>query len=382
MYFRLLSALFAVLAALLPVARLAAVETVTFRDQNREQTVVGRVLIEAQDGGLLFQSRDGAIYNIEPDNLLARESDDAAFEPMSQEEVAQSLLAELPEGFQVHTTANYVICHQASTAYARWCGGLFERLAKAFDNYWSRPPRSIETHEPKFVLVAVVFPNKDSYVQFAQDEVGAAAESMIGYYSQRTNRMVLYDLTGIAAGSSRERLSQREIVRILAADRGGLTIATVIHEATHQIAYNSGVQRRFADNPVWLTEGMAMYFETPDLRSSSGWRTIGAVNKPRLNGFKSQMGSWTTADLQNMISSDAAFRQTATARTAYDVAWALSFYLIKRKSKAYCDFLKAHSLKNRLDWDTPEERLTTFIKHFGELEKLNTDFLRYIQRLR
>ncbi len=375
-----------ILAACLALAALAdtvvAVETVTFRNKDQQLTLAGRILVEAQDGGLLFQTRDGAIFNLEPQDLVARESDDTPFEPMSSEEVAESLLAELPEGFEVHATAHYVICHQTSAAYVRWCGGLFERLAKAFDNYWSRPPRSLETQEPQFPLVAIVFPDKQSYVQFAQAEVGAAAESMIGYYSQRTNRMVLYDLTGTAAGAARDRLTQRQIVQILLGDRGGLTVSTVIHEATHQIAFNSGVQRRFADNPVWLTEGMAMYFETPDLNSRSGWRTIGAVNQARLQGFRGQLKNWTAADLKSMVSSDEIFRQTDTARVAYDAAWALNYFLAKRKNEAYCGYLKLHAAKDLLKWDTPEERLQAFAEAFGDPDALNAEFVRTMQRLR
>ena len=34
-------------------------------------------------------------------------------------------------------------------------------------------------------------------------------------------------------------------------------VATIIHEATHQLAYNSGMQRRYADNPMWVSEGLA-----------------------------------------------------------------------------------------------------------------------------
>ena len=36
---------------------------------------------------------------------------------------------------------------------------------------------------------------------------------------------------------------------------------TIIHEATHQTAYNVGVHARFADQPRWLVEGLAMMFE-------------------------------------------------------------------------------------------------------------------------
>ncbi len=376
------SVVFACLALGLFTSASRANDIVTFRSDDKPFTLTGRVLVEAQDGGLLFQGRDGAIYNIESDDLLQKSSDETPFEPMTQEEIAASVLAELPEGFEAYTTAHYVICHKTSPAYARWCGGLFERLAAAFDNYWSRVPRSLETHEPEFPLVAIAFPDKESYVSFAEAEVGAAAESMIGYFSQRTNRVVMYDLTAAASSVDRGRISEREIVRILSQHNGGLTIATVIHEATHQIAFNSGVQIRFADNPVWLTEGMAMYFETPDLRSRSGWRTIGAVNKPRLAGLKNQLAEWNATDLETMIASDDLFRQTETARVAYDAAWALNYFLAKRQNKAYCDFLKVHAAKERLNWDTPESRVETFEAHFGEIEQLNAEFVRYFQRMR
>ena len=44
-------------------------------------------------------------------------------------------------------------------------------------------------------------------------------------------------------------------------------MATIVHEATHQIAFNCGMQQRYADIPLWLCEGMAVYFEAPDLAS-------------------------------------------------------------------------------------------------------------------
>lgn len=372
------------IASLISVA--GAVDTVTFRvgegDNAAEKTLAGRILITAQDGGLLFQARDGAIYNIEPANLIRRDHDETPFVPLSTEEIAASVLEELPPGFEVHATAHYVICHNTSPAYVRWCGGLFERLQGAFANYWSRPPRGLELSEPEFPLVAIVFADKDSYLKFAEPEVGAAAESMIGYYSQRTNRMVLYDLTGQAAGAARDRLSEREIVQMLSADGSALTVATVVHEATHQISFNSGVQRRFADNPVWLTEGMAMYFETPDLRGRSGWRTIGAVNTPRLNSFKSHLAAWNANDLQKLLESDDLFRQTSTAVVAYDAAWSLNYFLAKRKNDAYCGFLKSYAARQPLEFDSPETRLKIFTDAFGDVDKLNAEFVRFVQNLR
>src|SRR5262245_63767441 len=65
-------------------------------------------------------------------------------------------------------------------------------------------------------------------------------------------------------------------------------LSTTIHEATHQIAFNSGCHRRFADNPVWLAEGLAMYFETPEVHGNKiVWSSAGNLNTPRLDRFVS-----------------------------------------------------------------------------------------------
>ena len=50
---------------------------------------------------------------------------------------------------------------------------------------------------PEFPLVAIVFADQASYARFAHTELGDSASSIIGYYSLATNRMTMYDLTGI-----------------------------------------------------------------------------------------------------------------------------------------------------------------------------------------
>ena len=55
------------------------------------------------------------------------------------------------------------------------------------------------------------------------------------------------------------------------------TVSTIVHEATHQIAFNCGLHTRLSDCPRWFSEGIAMYFETPDLRSAKGWNRASAT---------------------------------------------------------------------------------------------------------
>ena len=56
------------------------VETVTFSRDGEQQELSGRVLVEAKDGGLLFETTEQIIWTIMPEEILSRRSDDASFE--------------------------------------------------------------------------------------------------------------------------------------------------------------------------------------------------------------------------------------------------------------------------------------------------------------
>jgi hypothetical protein len=349
-------------------------DRVVFRHGETEREVVGRVEVKAEDGGLLVLSRDGSLWTVEPQQLVEHKTDETPYAPLNKEELAQSVLAELPRGFDVHSTANYIICHNTSKAYAQWCGALFEKLHRAFLNFWSR--KGLDLHDPPMPLVAVVFADKDSYARYVQSELGDAAAPMIGYYSFRTNRIALYDLTGTAGQAAGSRLTEAQINAMLSKPQAERTVATVIHEATHQISFNCGLQTRYADNPLWLSEGLAMYFETPDLSSDKGWRTLGGVNRVRLADLRRYLPSRPADSLSTLLSED---KQTIDA---YAESWALTYFLIKKRDKQFVQYLKAISGKGRLIWDKPGQRLEEFQKAFGDLGKLDKEFVRDVGRLR
>ncbi len=363
-----------------PVATVGAVDHVVYRDGDEEHRRSGKVQVVAADGGILLLGRDGVLRNIEPTNLVKRESDDEPFVPYSKAELAQEVLRSLPPGFTTYETNNYLIVHNTSRAYAAWCGSLFERLYRGFENYWSR--RGFKLRQPEYPLVALVFGDKDSYVQYAKTELGEAAGSVIGYYSLRTNRMAMYDLTGTASTAAGSRLTSTQINAMLARPAASQTVATVIHEATHQIAFNAGMHRRYADIPVWLSEGIAMYFETPDLSSSRGWSTIGDVNRPRMQAFQQQLGSRTPGSLTSLLENDKRFRNVSEAAAAYAEAWALCYFLNRAKEREFVEYLKLLSEKDPLIWDEPEERLADFKKIFGDPVILEAEFVRFMSRVK
>ena len=350
----------------------------TFTDASGQaRTVAGKILVDAQDGSFLMMGRDGRLWSVRTNQLHDRNTTTEPFTPLSREELTSELKQEFAKGFEVYTTKNYVICSNADKDYVQWCGRLFERLSAALIAHWNSPPLSV--HAPDMPLVAIVFADQPSFARYATSDVGPANANAKGYYSTRTNRIVLYDLTSELNGGRRN--SAADINAQLEASLSN--VATVVHEATHQIAFNCGLHTRYADNPLWLTEGMAMYFETPDIRNKSGWTTLGKLNLARLRGFRDFVARRRRQpdSLTTLIKDDERLVNAETAGDAYAEAWALTYFLIKTQRKKYMEYLKLISAKPPLQFATPEQRLEEFRSIFGEdLTKLDREFLLYMSR--
>jgi hypothetical protein len=381
MKLRLLARSLLLLGALCAAAPAIAMDHVDLRRDGRPLSVSGRVLVTAEDGGLLLLAPDGKLWSVLPEELVAERKDNTAFAPLAREALTKALLKELPPGFDVHPTTHYLICYNTSREYANWCGSLFERLYRSFKSFWTH--KGMKLKEPEFPLVAIIFRDRESYAAYSRDELGKSADSIIGYYSLQSNRITMYDLTGVAAlRGGGQRRGNAAIDTLLAQPQAEPLVATIIHEATHQIAFNSGLQTRFADIPLWVSEGIAVYFETPDLTNSKGWKEIGSVNGARLDRFRKYLQRRPPDSLATLISDDTRLRDAETALDAYAEAWALNYYLIRNHTKEYVAYLTMLSEKRQLLWDTPAERQKEFQAAFGgSLPQLDADFLRQMGRV-
>ncbi len=356
-------------------------EHVAFERDGATLQLEGRAVVESQDGGLLFMTRDAVLWAVQADEITRRTDDQAPFSYFDRDETAAAALRELPDGFRVHRTSHYIICYNTSRAYAQWCGALYERLYRGFSNYWKR--RNFRLHDPEMPLVAFVFADKASYARYARTELGeTGAGAIIGYYSLKTNRVNMYDLTGVDGLRSRSNSgsSTAHINRVLSRPEAASTVATIVHEATHQLAFNCGLHQRYADIPIWLSEGMAVFFETPDLSSSKGWRTIGGVNRQRLLRFRRYLRTRPADSLETLLRDTTRFHNGETALDAYAEAWALNYYLIQRHRQAFVGYLHDLAQKKPVFQDQPDVRLAEFRHAFGQdLQSLDRDFIRFMR---
>lgn len=388
---RLLLAAAALLALLLTAGPLLADESpattsestvveVTFRRGEQLLTVSGRVLGEDAEGGVLLEQDDAVRWVIEAGEVVSQRNTERAFKPLTHDQLAERLLADLPDGFAVHTTPHYIVCYNTSRAYAQWTSSLLERLHRAFTAYWQG--KGAEITEPEFPLVVMVYATREQYQRASAEELGHPDTSIVGYYSLATNRVNMYDLTGSQAAGDSRRGSLKSINQMLARPEAGPLVATIVHEATHQIAFNCGLSQRLADLPLWMVEGMAVYFEAPDLTSRRGWQGIGKVNYPRLEAFRANLHSGARSSVLSLVAADDRMRNPRTAPAAYADAWALTYYLIRYHPDQYVAYVTSLSKQLPLEPRTPEERIAEFRRHIGDPAQIEQQMLKRLENLR
>ena len=87
-----------------------AMDRVVMRRDNVEQTLTGRIVVKADDGGLLFETRDGVLWAVTPQEQVSVDADAEPFAYYQPTELADVLLKELPPGFETLQTKHYLIC--------------------------------------------------------------------------------------------------------------------------------------------------------------------------------------------------------------------------------------------------------------------------------
>ncbi len=352
-------------AAMPPQARR---ERIDVRDSSGSRLLEAFILVEAVDGGLLVEHDDQRYELLPPESIVTRQPIDTTDADTTPKTLASRIVADLPPGFDVLTTKHYVICFTTSRDYAKWCAGIFERLHGAFINYWSRA--GLEVANPDKPMVVVIFADRSDYETYATHDLGAAADRVVGYYNLLSNRITTFDLTGTdLLPRPNGRPSGGVGLDILSSPAAAGLIATLVHEATHQMAFNGGLHQRLAPVPLWVSEGIATSFETPDVGSATGWRGIGAINRARLDHF---LKHHRQGDLEAIVVSDDRFRAAEGPLDAYAAAWALTRYCTDARRQQFLDYLRLQAAKPPLADDDRDIRLHDFEQAFhcvpGDME--------------
>jgi hypothetical protein len=268
------------------------------------------------------------------------------------------LQREFGSAFEVSAAGRYLVVQPRGHG-GEW-SQRFDELYRSFKIFFN--VRGFQLREPEFPLVAIILRTKAEFYRYARKEKTQLQPGILGYYSPQTNRVAMYDVT---AGRSDAACHAN--------------LETIIHEATHQTAFNTGIHSRFAPPPQWVAEGLGTLFEARgiwDARNSA--KPSERVNRGRLAQFRGLLSKHKTETLVQLISSDKLFRSDMDL--AYAESWALTFYLSQTQPTKYATYLARTAQRPAFQKYTSAQRLADFTAVFGDnFRLLDAQFLQYLQ---
>ncbi|MEM8943886.1 MAG: DUF1570 domain-containing protein [Planctomycetota bacterium] len=305
---------------------------------------------------MFMLGRDGELYDFAPKTAEDSRKIGRGFRGYSISEMRQKVRQEFDRSFAISTTNHFVVVHPRGE-WGAWSDRL-ESLYRSFVHYMT--VRGFNIRQPSVALVAVVFRNQSEYYRYAAANGSNLQPGTLGHYDPKSNRIFLFDASD---GTG---------------DDWSANAATIIHEATHQTAYNVGVHRRFAEQPRWLVEGLAMMFESRGVWDSrSSYTRADRINAGRLYDFKLGLKQRSSSVIKQLVASDRLFR--SSARQAYAEAWTLSFFLSETRPIQYSDYLARVAARKPFSKYSARARLADFVKVFGsDLEMLDVQMQRFV----
>ena len=331
-----------------------------------EWTVQGRtiegVALTWSRQELVLMARDGGLWQFPAADARQFRRTSDRFQGYSPSELRATLLRELGDGYEVSGTGHYVIAHPRGKR-DQWAE-RFEELYRTFVRHFS--VRGFALQEPPFALVGVVCRDRGEFLRHSARGQVFPGRGVIGFYSTRTNRILLYEAGGEAIPSARWQQGA----------------STVVHEATHQVAFNTGIHSRFSPPPSWVAEGLATMFEVVGSGAAEGGSLKGRAHPGWLRQFQQSVGPRLRPDaLSHMVAGDSGFQ--SEPGQAYATAWALTFYLSETQPGKYAEYLRRTAAHGAMERPTAAQRTGDFTAVFGDdWRMLQARLLRFVEELR
>ena len=350
-----------------------------FEVRDGKAVTTGKLLAKDKERAILLD-RTGRLHDLTLGSVKLEETS-RNFQSLSVMELRNQLSREFGKGLEIGSTRHYLVLAPSGRAseYAK----VFEEQYSTLQRYFKL--RGFNLTDPQFPLVAVVFPSQKQFTEYAREEGSKTMANMQGYYSPRSNRVALFESNEKSVAVSMiDPLTPAERQMPMFGVTGTELKATMIHEATHQIAYNIGLHSRTGETPRWVVEGMATAFEPDGMRSSLvGSQPYQRINRDRYLVFQNfvKSGRRPAKSLRSFIESDALYETSVL--DFYAQSWALTFFLIETRPRNYAAYLKRIAARDPFALYSAKERLADFKEAItSDVDSLDTQFVKFIDGLK
>jgi len=284
-------------------------------------------------------------------------------------------------------TDHFAIVHEGAATYVPGTGRTLERAYQRFYGAFSQAGFALT--RPQSRLVWICFPQQTGFNKYAVQAEGTDLSWLDSYYSTLTNRVAIVEPSPrLPDRGEAEASSRTDDWAVLAANRqseeGVLPISTsgtpldtarLTHELAHQLAFNSGLQKRGVMYPFWVSEGLATNFEFESL-AGSGFEQCSTARRDCLVKTRAAGELVPLAQFAVQTSVPAG---AAQSRRYYAQAWAFFQYLLTERNEDLRSYL------HRVATLPPGRRtakvlLSEFTNAFGAPEDMEISWNAFLDR--
>lgn len=164
--------------------------------------------------------------------------------------------------FSTSLTDHFCVAHDAGSVEAIRLAGRLEYAFEHFRLFFEQ--FGFELQAPRERLSWISFTDRDDFSHYAKRADSMDLSRLSGYYSAKTNRVVIVG-TPLKTPLSVQRAATVDTagdIAAMAGDDDPNHFVKISHELAHQLAFNTGLQKRGVMYPIWVSEGLATQYET------------------------------------------------------------------------------------------------------------------------
>jgi hypothetical protein len=271
-------------------------------------------------------------------------------------------------------TSHFRIIHDINSSQASDIGYLLEF---AYDHFnVSYKQCGFNLYEPDEKLVWYCFGDPRAFSDYAASSDNMNLPWLTSYYSAKTNAVSIVKPCNMNNWKMERKAGAETVVAgvyiMPSVDNSDDELTRIMHEAAHQLAFNTGLQKQKVMYPVWVSEGLASNFENWASPASESnireERLIGMYRENRLIPLNEFI-------LISRMPESSSMRKDIYAQSAV-------FY--KFLSEKHTDNLRKYMTyvyDVRTGWRSRAAFHTEFTYAFGSLKDLNESWMEYLKNL-
>jgi hypothetical protein len=244
---------------------------------------------------------------------------------------------------QITETEHFAIVHEEAAKYVPGTSRTLERAYQRFYDAFSKAGFELAPSQSR--LVWVCFPQQSGFNKYAMEAEGTDLSWLDSHYSTLTNRVAIVEPSPrlLGRGETEATLTPSTPVA-LAAREGVLPISTsgppvdnarLTHELAHQLAFNSGLQKRGVMYPFWVSEGLATNFEF-ESPAGTGFEQCSTARRGCLVKMRD---AGELVPLRQFIVQTKVPADAVRSRRHYAQAWAFFQFMLTQRSENLRSYL-------------------------------------------